>query len=147
MLFKIVSEHNHLNVSEENEKNMSFRFRQTWVWMAALALSNLHVCVLSCFSRSRLCATLWIVAGQAPLSTAFSRREYWSVLPFPSPRDLRDPGIKPTFLRSLALVGSLPLVPPGNPLTCMTGVKCITSLVLNLLSRWENNTIQDCCED
>ena len=30
MLFKIVSEHNDLNVCEENEKNMSFRFRQTW---------------------------------------------------------------------------------------------------------------------
>ena len=37
----------------------------------------------------------WTVAHQAPLSMGFSRREYWSDLPFPSPGDLPDPGIKP----------------------------------------------------
>ena len=35
------------------------------------------------------------VASQAPLSMQFSRQEYWSGLPFPSPWDLPDPGIKP----------------------------------------------------
>ena len=35
------------------------------------------------------------VAGQAPLSMEFSRQEYWSGLPLPSPADLPDPGIKP----------------------------------------------------
>ena len=40
-------------------------------------------------------ATLWTVACQAPLFTGFSRQEYWSGLPFPSPRDLPHPGIKP----------------------------------------------------
>ena len=40
-------------------------------------------------------ATAWGVAGQAPLSMEFSRQEYWSGLPFPSPGDLPDPGIKP----------------------------------------------------
>ena len=38
------------------------------------------------------------VACQAPLSTGFSRQEYWSGLPFPSPGDLPDPGIKPGAL-------------------------------------------------
>ena len=38
--------------------------------------------------------TTWTVACQAPLSTGFSRQEYWNGLPFPSPRDLPDPGIK-----------------------------------------------------
>ena len=38
----------------------------------------------------------WTVACQAPLSTGFSRQEYWSGLPFPSPGDLPDPGIEPT---------------------------------------------------
>ena len=33
-------------------------------------------------------ATLWTVAHQAPLSMGFSREEYWSGLPFPSPGDL-----------------------------------------------------------
>ena len=39
--------------------------------------------------------TPWTLARQAPLSTEFSRQEYWSGLPFPSPGDLPDPGIKP----------------------------------------------------
>ena len=44
------------------------------------------------------CLTLcnpWTVAHKAPLSMGFSRQEYWSGLPFPSPGDLPDPGIKP----------------------------------------------------
>ena len=46
----------------------------------------------------------------------FSRREYWSGLPFPFPGDLPNPGIEPTPLMSPALgVGSFPLSPPGKP--------------------------------
>ena len=47
---------------------------------------------------TKSCPTLvtpWTVACQAPLSMGFSRQEYWSVLPFPSPGDLPDSGIKP----------------------------------------------------
>ena len=40
-------------------------------------------------------ATPWTVARQAPLSMGFSRQEYWSGLPFPSPGDLPNPGIEP----------------------------------------------------
>ena len=39
--------------------------------------------------------TPWTVARQAPLSMGFSRQEYWSELPFPSPGDLPGPGIEP----------------------------------------------------
>ena len=46
-------------------------------------------------SRVRLFATPWTVAYQAPPSMGFSRLEYWSGLPFPSPRDLPNLGIKP----------------------------------------------------
>ena len=46
-------------------------------------------------SRVWLFATQWTVACQAPLSMGFSRQEYWSGLPFPSPGDLPDPGIEP----------------------------------------------------
>ena len=46
-------------------------------------------------SRVRLFAIPWTVAHQAPLSMGFSRQEYWSGLPFPSPGDLPDPGIEP----------------------------------------------------
>ena len=38
--------------------------------------------------------TLWIIVRQAPLSIAFSRQEYWSELPFSSPGDGPNPGIK-----------------------------------------------------
>ena len=50
------------------------------------------MCVLS---RVQLFVTLWAVGHQAPLSMEFSRQEYWSVLPFPTPGDLSDPGIEP----------------------------------------------------
>ena len=46
-------------------------------------------------SHVQLFATPWTVPLQAPPSKGFSRQEYWSGLPFPSPGDLLDPGIKP----------------------------------------------------
>ena len=51
------------------------------------------MCVL--VAHVQLLATPWIVAYQAPLSTVFSRQDYWSGLPFPPPGDLPNPGIKP----------------------------------------------------
>ena len=52
------------------------------------------LCMLSLFSRVLLFVTPWTVAHQAPLSTGFSRQEYWSELLCPPPGDLPDPGIK-----------------------------------------------------
>ena len=46
-------------------------------------------------SHVRLFATPWTVAHQAPPSMGFSRQEYWSGWPFPSPGDLPNPGIEP----------------------------------------------------
>ena len=57
------------------------------------------------FSLVQLFVTLWIVACQAPLSMGFSRQEYWSRMPFPSPGDLPNTGIKPVSLVSPALAG------------------------------------------
>ena len=60
--------------------------------------------------------TLWTVARQAPLSTGFSRQEYWNELPCLPPGDLPDPGIKFLFPVAAALqVDSLPLSPWGSP--------------------------------
>ena len=67
----------------------------TWVWEC-----ERHRCELSHFSRVRLFATPWTAAHQAPLSTGFSREEYWRGLLCPSPGDLPDPGIKPSSLMS-----------------------------------------------
>ena len=55
----------------------------------------MYICVCWSFSHVWLFASLWTVARQAPLSTGFSRQEFWSVLPCPAPGDLPDPGIKP----------------------------------------------------
>jgi len=67
--------------------------------------------------KVRFFVTLWTSAHQAPLSMEFSRQEYWSGLPFPSPGDLPHPGIEP---RSLALwVDSLPLSHQGSPVICL----------------------------
>ena len=67
------------------------------------------------FSKCISCVLIvqWTVAHQACLSMEFSRQEYWSGLPFPSPKDHPDTGIK---LGSLALqVDSLPSEPAGKP--------------------------------
>ena len=65
---------------------------------------------------TKSCPTLvipWTVAHQAPLPMGFSRQEYWSGLPFPSPGDLPSPGIESGFpaLQAVSLLTEL----PGNP--------------------------------
>ena len=59
---------------------------------------RLHVCVLKSFSCVRLFANLWTVPHQAPLSIGLPRQEYWSGLPFPTPEDPHNPGIKSGLL-------------------------------------------------
>ena len=67
---------------------------QVWGCMHAQSLSGVW-----------LSATRWTVACQAPLSMGFPRQEYWDGLPFASPGNLPNPGIKPTSLVSPALAG------------------------------------------
>ena len=62
--------------------------------------------------------TIWTVAHQTPLSTGFSRKEYWSGLWCPPPGGLPNPGMEPRSLVSPALASrtcTFPLVPPGKP--------------------------------
>ena len=71
----------------------------TWKWKSIIGV--------------RLFATPWTIAHQALPSMGFSRQEYWSGLPFPSPGDLPDPGIKP---KSPALeADALTSESPGKP--------------------------------
>ena len=75
------------------------------------------VCMLSCFSYVQLFVTLGTIACQAPLSMGFSRQEYCSGLPCPSPRDLLGSGIEHTSPVSYASqVDSLLLSHQGRPL-------------------------------
>ena len=71
-----------------------------------------YVCWL--LSPVWLFVTLWTVARQVPLSMEFSKQEYWSGLPFPSPEDFPDPGIE--LVLPVLQVGSLSSEPPGKPL-------------------------------
>ena len=88
-----------------------------------------YVCCL--FSHIWLFVAPWTVACQAPLSTGFSRKEYWSRLPCPPPGDLPHSGTEPASLCLLHWqAGSLPLAPAVKPpLTiwwCFTPVLWIT---------------------
>ena len=66
-------------------------------------------------SHVQLFATPRTVAHQTPLSMEFSRPKYWSRLPFPTPGDLPDPGIKSMSLASSALPnGFFTTVPHGK---------------------------------
>ena len=59
---------------------------------------------------------VYIITLHAPLPMEFSRQEYWSEVPFPTPGDLPNPGIRPTSLSLLHWqVDSLLLAPPGKP--------------------------------
>ena len=71
--------------------------------------------------RVQLFVTPWMVAHQAPLSMRFSRQEYWSGLPFPSPGDLSDPGMEPRSPASW--VDSLPSEPPGKAFLGVVEIK------------------------
>ena len=78
----------------------------------SVTLFSYTVKVKKSLSHVQLFATPWTVARQPPLSMGFSRQEYWSGLPFPSPGDLPDPGIEP---RSPALqADALSCEPPGK---------------------------------
>ena len=69
---------------------------KTWICHSPVNYSHsIYTAFVKSLSRVRLFVTPWTVAHQAPPSMEFSRQEYWSGLPFPSPGDLPNPGIKP----------------------------------------------------
>ena len=78
-----------------------------------LKFLSFSICV---FSHVELFADLWTVAQQAPRSMEFSRKEYWSGLPYPSPGDLPNPGMEPVSLTYPSLAGKFfTLAPLGKP--------------------------------
>ena len=79
--------------------------------MSSWQYSEEYVCVLS---RVQLFVTPWTVARQAPVSMAFSRQEYWSGLPSPTPRDLPNTGIEPVSPVFCIVGGLFTTEPPGK---------------------------------
>ena len=142
---RIVQEHladlkwggNVLNRASERKVSENRPFidlKQNIHWRPCL-LSNIPgaMCyVLSGFSHVQLCTPLLTVACQAPLSMGFSRQEYWSGLPHLPASDLLDPRIEPT---SPTLVGSLPLAPPGKPVSqSVQSLSCIQLFVTSWMA-------------
>ena len=80
-------------------------------------------CVLSHFSCVRLFATLWLVARQAPLPMGFFKQEYWSRLPFPSPRS------HITIRQYIKLI------------CCTSWTSLVTQMVKNLPAVWETRVL------
>ena len=80
---------------------------------------------LSCV---QLFVTPWTVAHQASLSIGFSRQEYWSGWPFPSPGDLPDPGIEPVPPTSQA--DALPSETPGKQFVTLKSLSHLPPLKL-----------------
>ena len=92
-------------------------------------LQSVRVCALSRFSYVRLFATpLTVVTYQAPPSMGFSRQEYWSGLPFPSPGDFANQG------------SNLGLLHRGQMLYCLShhNVKYILYECLYIFSFYDN---------
>ena len=82
-----------------------------------LRLPRLHLCVHCDVIVTQSCSTLcshWTVALQGSSVHGILQQEYWSGLPFPSPRDLPDPWIKPMF--PTLQTDSWPSEPPGKPI-------------------------------
>ena len=82
------------------------------------------------FSHVQLFATPWTVVHQALLSMGLSQQEYWNGLPFPPPRDLPDPRIKPESHESPALAGGFfTTEPPEKPPSKLISVLNMISLL------------------
>ena len=81
------------------------------------AITKWTACVRAqLFSHVQLFATPWTAARQAPPAMGFPRQEYWRGLPFPSPRDLPNPGIQSASPASPALAGGFFTTEPlGSP--------------------------------
>ena len=128
--------------------------------------SCLCVCVCESLSHVRLFSAPWTVAGQASLSMEFSRQEYWSALPFPSPEDLPSPGIEPwspAYSLPFELQGSPPAIwflpyiliiniimftslsPHLHPHTPKNTYLCNKGLIQNSLCLANNRIINSSC--
>ena len=84
--------------NQSQDRDNSFLWHpwpEIFSYVRILRLGGILKVKVKSLSCVRLFPTLWTVAHQAPPSLGFSRQEYWSGLPFPSPGDLPDPGIEP----------------------------------------------------
>ena len=106
----------HLRITRK-EVNCSRRNLPVYSFLPEGTLVSMVKVKVKLLSLVPLFGIPWTVVYQASLSMGFSRQEYWSGLPFPSPGDLPDPGIKPgsPTLQADALTSEPPGKPMGTP--------------------------------
>ena len=118
------------------------------------------MCICCCCSVIKSCltfVTLWAVACQAPLSMGFSRQEYWSGLPFPSPGDLTNLEVKHVSSASPELAGGFftnePLGKPTHAYmaleysqACFAYLKAVVQWDLSCWWAEELSHIQECTD-
>ena len=125
-------------MKKPKHKNITLvKVTQKLTWVRENSIYCFWVLIIHFFpslSHVRLFATPWTVAYQALPSMGFSRQEYWSGLPFPSPGDIPNPGIEPG---SPALqTDALPSEPPGKPENTEVGSQ---SLLQGIFPTQESN--------
>ena len=105
-------------------------------------------CLLSSFSHILLCAIPWAATCQVPLSTGFSRQQYWSGMPFPacSRRSSRF-RIQVSYVSCIRQVRSLPLAPRGKPtrITWKSSTPLLLQPLGSLSARWMLAVIAKIC--
>ena len=112
--------------------------------------SDTYLCICVCVraharsqaqlhSHVQLFATLWTIAHWAPLSIEFSRQEYWSRLPFPTPGDLPDPRIEPVSLMSPAFAGGF--FTTSAPWEAQSNTNAYQKYRPNIEASWETHLL------
>ena len=93
------------NVGNLISGSSSFSKPSLDIWKFFIHIMLRPACLQGRFSSVWYFVTLWTIAQQVPLSMRFSRQEYWSGLPFPTPGNLSNPGTEPGSLEAPALAG------------------------------------------
>ena len=118
----LLTESNSLDINS----GLSANFVHQPLWKIIPFDDQVYACMLNCFSRVRLFASLWTVAFQAPQSMEFTRQEYRSGLPSSPPGHLPGQGIEP--MSSVLQVDSLLLSHWGSPdqlyTECLIHTRC-----------------------
>ena len=130
--FSLPYKYTHLLFFHDNN-NKHHKIVYSFILLFHYTVSSSIFILLKVFSHSVVSdfVTPWTVACQAPLFMEFSRQEYWSGQPFPSPGDRPDSGIKPGPPALQA--DSLPSEPPGKPLLFILFIQTIYWMASNLL--------------
>ena len=117
-------------------------FSMRTVWTSQWRVRG-HESEMKPLSHVWLFASPWTVAHQAPLSMGFSRQEYWSALPFPSPGDLPDPGIEPAatiakWIQSCpTLCNPIDGSPPGSTAPGILQARALEWVAISFSNAWE----------